>query len=154
METFAFLCVLKNSVSSKRRVLIEGGPLIVTEVADEALIQILCAGAMPCVSWKALIASWADFSSAATIVDHDWLPCEPSVCHATFPTCAPVRNAIRTVSIAIGIKAVRESAAETAVAASRPVHRPTILASELGEIYDLGFSSKALQIVSSVLVPL
>jgi hypothetical protein len=121
----------------------------VTEVADDALIHTLCTGAIPNVLWKASIASCADFSSAATIVDHDWLPCEPSVCHATFPTCAPARKAIRIVSIAIGIKAVRESAAETAVAARRPVHRPTNLASELGEIYDLGFSSKALQQLAS-----
>ena len=50
---------------------VEGGPLIVTDVAEDALIHSLFVGDVPFSWWKASIAACADFSSVATIVDHD-----------------------------------------------------------------------------------
>ena len=57
METGAFLCVRKNSEFSKTKVFVEGGPLTVTEVADDAEIHSFCAGEMCSSLW---IASRAD----------------------------------------------------------------------------------------------
>ena len=56
---------------SKTFAFVEGGPLTVTEVAEDALIHNLFAGAIWASVWYASRAVCADFSSAATIVDHD-----------------------------------------------------------------------------------
>lgn len=117
---------------------------MVTEVAEEALIQSLLVGEVPFCLWNASSAACADFSSEATIVDHDWGFCSPSICCATLPTCAPALKAIRTPSTAKGMRAVKESAEATAVAAIRPVQRPTSRASVLGWMYEGVLSSKAL----------
>ena len=132
----AFFFDLKYGESSKHRILVEGGPLSVTDVADDAEIHNLFAGAMLFSAWKLSRAACADFSSDATIVDHDLLAESTSSCWATFPTWAPALKAIRTDSMARGRRAVRQSAQETAVAVIRPVHRPTSLASALGNMYD------------------
>lgn len=144
----AFLCVRKNSDSSKREVLVEGGPLTVTEVCEDALIQSLLAGAVPFSLWNASRAACADFSSAATIVDHDCGLESHSICSATRPTCAPARKAIRTDSTARGRSAVNESAEATDAAAIKPVQRPTNRASVLGCMYEGVLSSKALRVES------
>lgn len=115
-----------------------------TDVAEEAEIQSLLAGEMFFSAWKLSRAACADFSSDATIVDHDLLAESTSSCWATFPTWAPALKAIRTASMARGRRAVRESAQETADAVIRPVHRPTSLASELGNMYAAERSSNAL----------
>ena len=71
MDTGAFLWLLKNSESSKTRFFVEGGPLTVTDVAEDALIHSLFAGEIFFSAWKVSNAACADFSSVATIVDHD-----------------------------------------------------------------------------------
>ena len=114
--------------------LVEGGPLIVTDVAEDAEIHSLFAGEIFRSAWKLSRAACADFSSDATIVDHDLFAESTSSCWATFPTWAPALKAIRTVSIARGRREVRESAQDTAVAVIKPVHRPTSLASALGDM--------------------
>lgn len=117
---------------------------MVTEDAEDAEIHSLLAGAMFFSAWKLSRAACADFSSVATKVDHDLLTESTSSCWATFPTWAPALKAIRTVSIARGRRAVKESAQDTAVAVIRPVHRPTSLASALSDMYDCERSSNAL----------
>ncbi len=102
-----------------------------TEVAEDALIHSLLVGAVPFSLWKASKAACADFSSAATMVDHEPDLESPSICSATLPTWAPARKAIRTDSTAKGRRAVNESAEATAEAAIKPVHRPTNRASAL-----------------------
>lgn len=104
---------------------------MVTEVAEDALIHSLLVGEVPFSLWNASKAAWADFSSAATMVDHDPVFESPSICSATFPTWAPALKAIRTDSTAKGSNAVSESAEATAEAAIKPVHRPTRRASAL-----------------------
>jgi hypothetical protein len=47
MDTGAFLWVLKNSEDSKSEDFVAGGPLMVTEVAEDALIHSLLVGAVP-----------------------------------------------------------------------------------------------------------
>lgn len=106
-----------------------------TEVAEDAEIQSLAAGAMFFSAWKLSRAACVDFSSEATSVDHDLFSDSTSSCWATFPTWAPALKAIRTDSMARGRRAVRESAQDTAAAVIKPVHRPTSLASVLGCIY-------------------
>lgn len=71
MVTGAFLRVRKKFEDSKHLCLVDGGPLTVTEVAEDALIHSLAAGEMFFSAWKLSRAACADFSSAATIVDHD-----------------------------------------------------------------------------------
>ncbi len=119
-----------------------------TEDADDALIQSLLVGGMFFSLWNASKAACADFSSEATIVDHDCGLELPSICSATRPTWAPARNATRTDSTAIGIRAVKESAEAMAEAAIRPVQRPTSRASVLGWMYEGVRSSKALYTMS------
>lgn len=119
-----------------------------TEVAEDAEIQSLVAGAMFFSAWKLSRAACADFSSAATMVDQDLFPDSTSSCWATFPTWAPALKAIRTDSMARGRRAVKESAHDTAVAVIRPVHRPTSLASALGGMYVDERSENALFLVS------
>ena len=67
-------CLAKGPEDSKSRFNVGGGPLMVTDEAEDALIHNRLAGARACSAENWSKAARALFSSAFTIDDHDVLP--------------------------------------------------------------------------------
>ena len=67
-------CREKASEEPKNRFNIDGGPLMVTEEAEEALIHNRFEGEIMFSFWNLSRAACAVFSSALTMLDHDCRP--------------------------------------------------------------------------------